>query len=91
MDAPEQGPGNPAPGLPQSRDKASCRGRGPRGYCLSPDLEIDFQVTQPTSEGQTAGGQTLEAREAGDSVSRGLGTSDTWIEDRWSRQLPTQE
>lgn len=33
---------------------------------LSPDLEIDFQVTGPTPEGKTAGGQTGEAGEAGD-------------------------
>ena len=31
MDAPEQGPGNPALGLPHSRDKASCPGQGSSG------------------------------------------------------------
>lgn len=34
-----------------------------------PELEIDFQVTRSTSEGKTAGGLTLEALEAGDTMS----------------------
>lgn len=43
-----------------TEDPASRLVQGIHWKHLSPDLAINFQVTQPTSEGPTAGGQTLE-------------------------------
>lgn len=50
--------------------------------CVSPDSEIDVQVTPSTSEGKTAGTLTLEVFRAGDSMSWGLG--DIWYFDNTS-------